>query len=83
MNNTVKGPTKYVVKVNGATLQNGKDGLTFTGNDPALFYAQDGIISINITIPKVNSYWHVTIAAQERLAYNRYRGMTDNMTIIK
>jgi alpha-D-ribose 1-methylphosphonate 5-triphosphate synthase subunit PhnH len=69
LKNTVAGPNKLVIKVNGLTLKN--------GTNVQYYYTTDGVLNLkNIPIPTAKNYTSIEVITQDRLAYNSQRNTT-------
>ncbi|RAP54690.1 MAG: hypothetical protein BZ137_00870, partial [Methanosphaera sp. rholeuAM130] len=73
LGNTVSGPNKCIIKVNGVTLKNGTQVM--------YYYTTDGVLNLkNIPVPQAKNYTTVEVITQDRLAYKSQRNTT---TVIK
>ncbi|MBR3213704.1 MAG: Ig-like domain repeat protein, partial [Methanosphaera sp.] len=69
LKNTVAGPNKLVIKVNGVTLKN--------GTNVQYYYTTDGVLDLkNIPVPQSKNYTSIEVITQDRLAYNSQRNTT-------
>ena len=73
LGNTVAGPNKCIIKVNGVTLKNGTTVM--------YYYTTDGVLELkNTPVPQAKNYTSVEVITQDRLAYKSQRSTT---TVIK
>ncbi|RAP54114.1 MAG: hypothetical protein BZ137_03995 [Methanosphaera sp. rholeuAM130] len=69
LGNTVAGPNKLVIKVNGLTLKNGTQVM--------YFYTTDGVLNLkNTPVPQAKNYTTIEVITQDRLAYKSQRNTT-------
>ena len=69
LGNTVAGPNKLVIKVNGVTLKN--------GTNVQYYYTTDGVLNLkSIPVPQSKNYTSIEVITQDRLAYNSQRNTT-------
>ena len=69
LGNTVAGPNKCIIKVNGVTLKN--------GTNVQYYYTTDGVLNLkNIPVPQSKNYTSVEVITQDRLAYMSQRNTT-------
>ncbi|AWX32049.1 S-layer family protein [Methanosphaera sp. BMS] len=69
LKNTVAGPNKLVIKINGVTLKN--------GTNVQYYYTTDGVLNLkNIPVPQSKNYTSIEVITQDRLAYNSQRNTT-------
>ncbi|MBQ6220783.1 MAG: Ig-like domain repeat protein, partial [Methanosphaera sp.] len=69
LGNTVAGPNKCIIKVNGVTLKN--------GTNVQYYYTTDGVLNLkNIPVPQSKNYTSIEVITQDRLAYNSQRNTT-------
>ena len=75
LGNIVKGPNKFIIKINGITLKNDTQAM--------YYYSTDGILNIeNIDIPSLNKYTNIEVVTQDRLAYNNQRNTTTEIKVL-
>ena len=69
LGNTVAGPNKCIIKVNGVTLKN--------VTNVQYYYTTDGVLDLkNIPVPQAKNYTSIEVITQDRLAYNSQRNTT-------
>ena len=69
LGNTVAGPNKCIIKVNGVTLKN--------VTNVQYYYTTDGVLDLkNIPVPQSKNYTSIEVITQDRLAYNSQRNTT-------
>ena len=75
LGNIVKGPNKFIIKINGITLKNDTQAM--------YYYSTDGILNLeNIDIPSLNKYTNIEVVTQDRLAYNNQRNTTTEIKVL-
>ena len=74
LGNTVAGPNKCIIKVNGVTLKNGTQVM--------YYYTTDGVLNLkNTPVPAAKNYTSVEVITQDRLAYMSQRNMTSKVKV--
>ncbi|MBR3213203.1 MAG: Ig-like domain repeat protein, partial [Methanosphaera sp.] len=74
LGNTVVGPNKLVIKVNGVTLKN--------GTEVQYYFTTDGVLNLkNIPVPQAKNYTSIEVITQDRLAYKSQRNTTNVIKI--
>ncbi|RAP51535.1 MAG: hypothetical protein BZ137_09875, partial [Methanosphaera sp. rholeuAM130] len=74
LGNTVSGPNKCIIKVNGVTLKNGTAVM--------YYYTTDGVLNLkNIPVPTAKNYTSVEVITQDRLAYKSQRNTTTKIKV--
>ncbi len=75
LKNTVAGPNKCIIKVNGVTLKNGTNVL--------YYYPTDGVLDLkNVPVPTAKNYTSVEVITQDRLAYTSQRSTTTKIKVL-
>ena len=74
LGNTVAGPNKLIIKVNGVTLKNGTQVM--------YYFTTDGVLDLkNTPVPQAKNYTTIEVITQDRLAYMSQRNMTSKVKV--